>query len=77
MRPLNEYALVRPIKKEENGLVQSETIDTPTDIGEVIIANHTLEPGQRIFYDKFLGRAFKHEGEEVVFIRFQDIIAIL
>jgi len=90
VRPLNDRILVKPIEKEEEeigGIIIPDTAKEKLQEGEVIAVGpgKLLEDGRRqvpsvaigekILYGKYAGTEIKHDGQEYLIMREDDILA--
>ena len=90
IKPLNDRILVKPIEKEEEkmgGIIIPDTAKEKSQEGEVIAVGpgKMLENGERqaplvavgdkILYGKYAGTEIKHDGQEYLIMREDDILA--
>jgi chaperonin GroES len=92
VRPLHDRLLVRRIEKEETakgGIIIPDTAKEKPQEGEVlavgngkILENGTKVPldvkaGDKILFGKYSGSEIKIEGEEVLILREDEVLAVL
>lgn len=77
MKPLNTYVILKKQKLEE-GIIMPDAVEEAPEIG-VVVADATgfLKEGQEVFFDRYLTREFRDEENTYIFVKFEDIIAIL
>ena len=90
IRPLNDRILFKSIEKEEEkigGIIIPDTAKEKPQEGEVIAVGpgKLLEDGrrqvpcvtvgERILYSKYAGTEIKHDGQEYLIMREDDILA--
>ena len=92
LKPLGDRVVLKVQKEEEQSIggivIASNAKEKPTT-GEVIAVGNgrildngqRVEPevkvGQSVVFDKYAGSEVKHEGEEYLVIRENDIIAVI
>lgn len=92
IRPLRDRVLLKRLEaahKTASGIVIPDAAAEKPDQGEVIavgpgerLKDGTVRPlavkvGDKVLFGKYAGQAVKIEGEELVVVREEDIIAIL
>ena len=92
VRPLHDRLLVRRVEKEETakgGIIIQDTAKEKPQEGEVlavgngrILDNGTKVPldvkaGDKILFGKYSGSEIKMEGEEVLILREDEVLAVL
>ncbi len=92
VRPLHDRLLVRRVEKEETakgGIIIPDTAKEKPQEGEVlavgngrILDNGTKVPldvkaGDKILFGKYSGSEIKMEGEEVLILREDEVLAVL
>ena len=90
IRPLNDRILVKAIEKEDEkigGIIIPDTAKEKPQEGEVIAVGPgklledgrrqtpCVAAGERILYSKYAGTEIKHEGQEYLIMREDDILA--
>jgi len=91
IKPLADRVIVRPLAQEsktKSGIIIPDTAKEKSHRGEVIATGPgkyddgklnpmTVEKGQIVLYKEYAGDEFKLEGEEVIILKEEDIIAIV
>jgi len=92
IKPLGDRILVRRIKEEERtkgGIIIPDTAKEKPQEGKVVAVgkgkygdNGKLIPievkaGDKILFGKYSGSEFKHEGEDLLILREDDILGII
>jgi chaperonin GroES len=92
VRPLHDRLLVRRVEKEETakgGIIVPDTAKEKPQEGEVLavgngrtLDNGTKVPldvkaGDKILFGKYSGSEIKMEGEEVLILREDEVLAVL
>lgn len=90
IRPLNDRILIKPIEKEDEkigGIIIPDTAKERPQEGEVIAAGPgkmlengirqvpCVAVGEKILYGKYAGTEIKHDAQEYLIMRADDILA--
>jgi len=90
IRPLSDRVLVKPIEKEDErigGLIIPDTAREKPQEGEIIAVGSgklmedgrrqvpSVNVGDKIIYGKYAGTEIKHDGQEYLIMRADDILA--
>jgi len=92
LKPLGDRILVKPMAQEEvtkGGVILPDTAKEKPQKGEVIAVGKgkltddgtriemEVKPGDLVIYGKYSGTEVKYEGDEYLFIRESDVLAIV
>ena len=91
LKPLSDRVIVKPIEQEsktKSGIIIPDTAKEKSHRGKVLavgsgkfddgkIVPMTVKVGDEILYKEYAGDEFKLEGEEVIILKEEDIIAIV
>ena len=86
LKPLGDRVLVKPAPKEEktsSGLYIASAAQELPQRGEVLAVGNgnrialDVKVGDQVFYGKFGGTEVKVDGEELLLLRADDILAVL
>ena len=90
IKPLGERVVIQKIEKENvtaSGIVLPDTAKEESNIAEVIAVSKDLKnseeiqcdvkEGDRVIYSKYAGNEVEIEGESVIVIKYQDLLAKL
>ena len=87
LKPINDRVVVRPLPAEEmtkGGIIIPDTAKEKPQQGEVIAVGPgkkdytmTVKVGNRVIYGKYSGQQFELDGEELLVMREDDILAII
>lgn len=90
IKPLGERVVIQKIEKENvtaSGIVLPDTAQEESNIAEVIAVSEDLKnseeiqcdvkEGDRVIYSKYAGNEVEIEGESVIVIKYQDLLAKL
>lgn len=92
LRPLGDRILVKPLAQEDvtkGGVILPDTAKEKPQKGKVIAAGKgkladdgsriemEVKPGDLVIYGKYSGTEVKYEGNEYLFIRESDVLAIV
>lgn len=92
LRPLNDRIVVKRIDTQrttESGIVIPDSAAEKPEQGEVVAVGTgkvlddgkvralTLKPGDRVLFGKYAGQTVKLEGEELLVMREDDVMAIV
>ena len=90
IKPLGERVVIQKIEKENvtaSGIVLPDTAKEESNIAEVIAVSEDLKnseeiqcdvkAGDRVIYSKYAGNEVEIEGESVLVIKYQDLLAKL
>ena len=92
LRPLGDRILVKRVKEEERtkgGIIIPDTAKEKPQEGKIVAVskgkrdeNGKLIPievkeGDKILFGKYSGSEFKHEGEDLLILREDDILGII
>lgn len=91
LKPLAGYVLIEPAPKQTktaSGIVLPETADEKPQEGKVLATGGDLveegktikcpvKVGDRVVYKKWGGNEIKVEGEELLLIKFEDLMAVV
>ncbi len=90
IKPLGERVVIQKIEKENvtaSGIVLPDTAKEESNIAEVIAVSEDLKnseeiqcdvkEGDRVIYSKYAGNEVEIEGESVIVIKYQDLLAKL
>ena len=79
LKPLNERVIVKPIEAESETaggiIIPDNARDKPSE-GEIIAVTDEskLKTGARVLFGKYSGVAIKHEGEDLLIMREDELI---
>ena len=91
LRPTSGYALIEPVKvdkKTPSGIVLPDTHDEKSQKGKVVavgapqvtdsgkLKKPEFKVGDMVLYKKWGGTEVKIEGEDFLFVKFDDILAV-
>ena len=92
LRPLGDRILVKRVKEEERtkgGIIIPDTAKEKPQEGKVVSVGKgkysddgklipiEVKAGDRILFGKYSGSEFKHEGEDLLILREDDILGII
>lgn len=92
LTPLGDRILVKPMAQEEKtkgGIILPDSAKEKPQKGEVIavgkgkvtdegkVIEMELKPGDMVLYGKYSGTEIKYEGEEFLFMKQGDVLAIV
>jgi chaperonin GroES len=87
VKPLGDRVMVKLEKNEAKtagGIIIPDTAQEKTQQGTVVAVGEgdekvkiTVNPGQKVMYDKYAGTQVKIEGEDHLILKMQDVIAII
>ena len=85
IRPLADRVVIEPALAEEktaSGIIIPDTAQEKTQIACVVAGGTdkekiTVQPKQRVMYDKYAGTQIKIDGEEHLILKAEDIIAVI
>jgi chaperonin GroES len=92
IKPLGDRILVKRIKEEERtkgGIIIPDTAKEKPQEGKVVAVGKgkyseegklipiEVKAGDRILFGKYSGSEFKHEGEDLLILREDDILGII
>nr|WP_296154914.1 co-chaperone GroES [uncultured Peptoniphilus sp.] len=90
IKPLGERVVIQKIENENvtaSGIVLPDTAKEESNIAEVIAVSEDLKnseeiqcdvkEGDRVIYSKYAGNEVEIEGESVIVIKYQDLLAKL
>lgn len=90
IKPLGERVVIQKIEKENvtaSGIVLPDAAKEESNIAEVIAVSEDLKnseeihcdvkAGDRVIYSKYAGNEVEIEGESVIVIKYQDLLAKL
>ena len=92
MKPINDRVVVRPAAAEEKtkgGIIIPDTAKEKPQRGEIIATGKgrvtedgkilplEVKAGDKVLFSKYSGTEVKYDGEEVIVVRQQDILAIV
>jgi chaperonin GroES len=87
VKPLADRIIVKLEKSEAKtagGIIIPETAQEKTQTGIVVEIGPgtekekiTVNPGQKVMYDKYAGTQIKIDGEDHLILKNQDIIAVI
>jgi len=85
VKPLADRVLVKTEKTESKtagGIIIPDTAQEKTQIAVVIAVGTdkekiTVQPKQRVMYDKYAGTQIKIDGEDHLILKAEDIIAVI
>ena len=92
LRPLGDRILVKRIKEEERtkgGIIIPDTAKEKPQEGKVVSVGKgkygddgklipiEVKAGDKILFGKYSGSEFKHEGEDLLILREDDILGII
>lgn len=92
IRPLHDRLIVKrsePELKTASGIVIPDSAGEKPEQGEVLAVGPgkrndkgdfialAVKPGDKILFGKYAGQTVKHEGQEVLVIREDDVLAVL
>lgn len=91
LKPLGERVVLKKVEKEENvtkgGLVLPSSAKEESNVAEVLAVAKEIETeektsgqikvGDKVVYSKYAGSEFEIDGEEVIVIKYEDILAVI
>lgn len=91
IQPLADRVIVKPLAQEsktKSGIIIPDTAKEKSHRGEIIATGPgkfddgklnpmTVKVGQIVLYKEYAGDEFKLEGEEVIILKEEDIIAVI
>jgi chaperonin GroES len=92
IRPLHDRVIVKRMEEERktaSGIVIPDTVSEKPDQGEVVAAGNgkiledgkvrpmSLKVGDRVLFGKYQGTPFKFDGEELLSMSEEDVIAVI
>ncbi|WP_116105647.1 co-chaperone GroES [Lewinella sp. IMCC34191] len=87
MKPINDRVVVKPAPAEEKtsgGIIVPDTAKEKPQRGEVIAVGPgkegnamTVSVGDIVLYGKYAGQELKHDGQDLLIMREDDILVIL
>lgn len=90
IKPLGERVVIQKIEKENvtaSGIVLPDSAKEESNVAEVVAVSEELkhseeiqcdlEAGDRVIYSKYAGTEVEIEGESVILIKYQDVLAKL
>jgi len=87
LKPINDRVVVRPLPAEEKtkgGIIIPDTAKEKPQRGEVVAVgpgkkdhSMTVKAGDQVLYGKYAGQEFQLEGEELLIMREDDILAVI
>lgn len=84
IKPMNDRILVKMeevAEKTAGGLYIPQTAQEKTQIGEVVAVGDSKEikvaAGQKIMYEKYAGTTVKNEGQELLIIKQENVLAVI
>ena len=87
MKPINDRVVVKPAPAEEKtigGIIIPDTAKEKPQRGTVVAVGPgkegvalTVKEGDVVLYGKYAGQEIKHEGEDYLIMREDDILVIL
>ncbi len=87
MKPINDRVVVKPHEAEEKtegGIIIPDTAKEKPQKGEVVAVGPgkdgnpmSVKKGDSVLYGKYAGQDLRHEGEDYLIMREDDILVIL
>ena len=87
MKPINDRVVIKPAAAEEKtagGIIIPETAQEKPQRGEVVAVGPgkddnamTVKKGDTVLYGKYAGQELKHDGNDYLIMREDDILIIL
>lgn len=85
VKPLADRVLVKTEKSESktaSGIIIPETAQETTQIAKVVAIGDDQEKikvkvGERVLYDKYAGTKIKVDGDDMLILKAQDLVAII
>ncbi|ADU91904.1 co-chaperone GroES [Taylorella equigenitalis] len=92
LRPLQNLVVIKRVdnkKTTESGIILAGSAEEKQDIGEVVavgpgrksesgqLISVDLKVGDRVLFGKYAGQAVKMDGEELLVIRDEEILAVV
>lgn len=90
IKPLGERVVIKKIEKENvtaSGLVLPDSAKEESNLAEVVAIsqdllndkelNVDLNVGDKVIYSKYAGNEVEVEGEKVIVIKYQDLLAVI
>lgn len=87
MKPINDRVVIKPHEAEEKtegGIIIPDTAKEKPQKGEVVAVGPgkdgnamTVKKGDTVLYGKYAGQDLRHEGEDYLIMREDDILIIL
>lgn len=85
VKPLADRVLVKTEKTESktaSGIIIPETAQETTQIAKVVAIGDDQEKikvkvGERVLYDKYAGTKIKVDGDDMLILKAQDLVAII
>lgn len=90
IKPLGERVVIKKIEKENvtaSGIVLPDSAKEESNVAEVVAIsqdllndkelNVDLKEGDKVIYSKYAGNEVELEGEKVIIIKYQDLLAVI
>ncbi len=87
LKPLHDRVVVKPLPAEEktkSGIIIPDTAKEKPQQGEVVAVGPgkkdyemSVKPGDRVLYGKYAGQELKLNGDDLLIMREDDILAVL
>ena len=91
LKPLGDRVVLKKVEKEENvtksGLVLPSSAKEESNIAEVLAVSNEIDKdektagqlkvGDKVVYSKYAGSEFEIDGEKVIVIKYEDILAVI
>lgn len=82
LKPLNDNIIIKPIVNDmtAGGLIIPDSAKEKSQYGVVVAFNRenklALSVGEKVLFSKYAGTEIKHESEDVLIIKEQNILAV-
>lgn len=90
IKPLGERVVIKKVEKENvtaSGIVLPDTAKEESNLAEVVAIsqdllndkeiNVELKEGDKVIYSKYAGNEVEIDGDKVIVIKYQDLLAIV
>lgn len=91
LKPLGDRIIVKMLEKEEttkSGIILSGKSEEKSQIAEVLKVGNGIDAegkkieicvkeGDKVVLNQYAGTNIKHEGEELIIVRYSDILAVV
>lgn len=91
LKPLGDRIIVKMLEKEEttkSGIILSGKSEEKSQIAEVLKVGNGIDAegkkleihvkeGDKVVLNQYAGTTIKHEGEELIIVKYSDILAVV
>jgi chaperonin GroES len=80
LRPLHDRVIVKRLEEERvsaGGIVIPDSATEKPTRGKVVAAGTGLMAGDTVLFGKYAGQEIKIDGEDLVFLKEDDIVAVI